>query len=53
MPVEVAAGAVVVLSRPRVGVPSQDLGVSEWNACVEGVVTAEACRGRFLQDQRS
>lgn len=37
MPVEVAAGAVVVLSRARVGVSGQDLGVSEWDACVEGV----------------
>lgn len=37
VPVEVAASAVVVLSRAWVGVPSQDLGVSEWNTCVEGV----------------
>jgi hypothetical protein len=37
MPVEVAAGAVVVLSGARVGVSGQDLGVSEWDACIESV----------------
>jgi len=35
--VEVAAGAVVVLGGPGVGVPGEDLGVSEGDAGVEGV----------------
>jgi hypothetical protein len=37
VPVEVAAGGVVVLSRARVGMSGQDLGVSQWDAGVEGV----------------
>lgn len=43
MRVEVAAGEVAMLCRARVGVPGQDLVVSEWNACVEGVGVA-VCR---------
>jgi hypothetical protein len=35
--VEVAAGAVVVLGRSRVGVPGEDLCVAEGYAGVEGV----------------
>jgi len=35
--VEVAAGTVVVLGSPWVGVPGQDLGVAEGHAGVEGV----------------
>jgi hypothetical protein len=31
VPVEVAAGAVIVLSGPRVGVPGEDLRVPERN----------------------
>jgi hypothetical protein len=34
--VEVAAGAVVVLGGPWVGVPGQDLGVSEGDAMRRG-----------------
>jgi hypothetical protein len=37
VPVEVAASAVVVLGGAWVGVPSQDLGIPERNAGVEGV----------------
>jgi hypothetical protein len=37
VPIEVAAGAVVVLGGPWVGVPGQDLGVSKRYACIEGV----------------
>ncbi len=37
MPVEVAAGAVVVLGGARVGVPGQDLRVTERDAGVQGV----------------
>ena len=40
MSVEVAAGAVVVLGRARVGVPSEDLRVAEGYAGVQGVVIA-------------
>ena len=35
--VEVAAGAVVVLGGPGVGMAGEDLGVAEWHAGVEGV----------------
>ena len=37
MPVEVAAGAVVVLGGAWVGVPGDDLGVAQRDAGVEGV----------------
>ena len=37
MPVEVAAGAVPVLSGARVGVAGEDLGVAERHSGVEGV----------------
>ena len=37
MPVEVSSGAVVVLGGSGVGVASEDLGVTERNARVEGV----------------
>jgi len=37
VPVEVAAGAVVVLGGARVGVPGEDLGVAQGDAGVEGV----------------
>jgi len=35
--VEVAAGTVVVLGRAWVGVAGQDLGVTQGDACVQGV----------------
>ncbi|WGY00853.1 hypothetical protein QI633_20220 [Nocardioides sp. QY071] len=35
--VEVSSGAVVVFGGSRVGVPSEDLGVPQWDASVEGV----------------
>jgi hypothetical protein len=35
--VEVAAGAVVVLGGSWVGVTREDLGIAEWDACVECV----------------
>ena len=35
--VEVAAGAVVVLGGSGVGVPSEDLGVAQGDAGIEGV----------------
>jgi len=37
VPVEVAAGAVVVLSSPRVGVADEDLRVAERDSGIEGV----------------
>lgn len=37
MPVQVAAGAIVALGSAGVGVPGQDLGVSQWYTCVESV----------------
>jgi hypothetical protein len=37
VPVEVAAGAVVVLGGSWFGVPGEDLGVAEGDAGVEGV----------------
>jgi hypothetical protein len=43
VPIEVAAAAVVVLGGARVGVPSQDLDVTQRHAGVKGVVIA-ACR---------
>jgi hypothetical protein len=41
--VEVASAAVVVLSRPRVGVAGDDLGVPQRDAGVQGLVI-DACR---------
>lgn len=37
MAVEVAAGAVVVLGGAGVGVPSEDLGIAQRHAGVEGI----------------
>ena len=37
MPVEVAAGAVVVLGGAGVGVPGEDLGIAQRHSGVQGV----------------
>lgn len=41
----VAAGTAVALGRARVGLPGQDLSVSERHACVEGVGDGGVRRG--------
>ena len=45
VPVEVVAGAIVVLGSAWVGVPGQDLSVSERYACVEGVGDGRVSQG--------
>ena len=35
--VQVAAGAVVVLGGPRVGVAGEDLGIAQRHVCIQGV----------------
>ena len=46
VPVEVAAGAVIVLGRARVGVAGQDLRIAQRDAGVEALVMA-ACRSEW------
>jgi len=36
IPIEIAAGAVVVLGGARVGMAGQDLCIAEWDTSVEG-----------------